>query len=115
MRAHFVACLICISGCTEEVEMKQQPIPIGGSVAMTVLTATRIAGTYTFGDDTVVFDARVLEPDLMSTTLKLHGMTFDSTLDTRDGNRMWSQDAFATDTGVDTSITEEDQALLYAF
>ncbi len=111
-------CLVTLASCTESETKEDGPadaIALGGDVTMLEQTPTRIAGAYVFNDDTLEFDARVIAPDLMSTTLKLHGMTFDSTLDTRDGNRMWSQDAFATATGADTTVTEEDQALLFAF
>lgn len=113
---------LAFAGCADsestEIHAKDsQPeaVELGGTVTMTEKSATRIAGTYTFNDDTVEFESRVLEADLMTTTLKLHGMTFDATLDTRNGSRMWSQDAFATDTGADTAVTEEDQILIFAF
>jgi hypothetical protein len=47
--------------------------------------------------------------------VKLHGLTIDATLDTRDGNRMWSQDAFATDNGEDSVLVEDDVELLGVF
>ena len=107
--------VLAAAGCADTKEPTDQAIPLGGTVQVEEMSATRIAGTYDFNGDTLQFEARELAPNLLTTTLKLHGMTFDSTLDTSNGNRMWSQDAFATDTGEDTAITEDDQKVMFAF
>lgn len=86
-----------------------------GDVNVEEATSTRIAGTYSANDDEVAFEANELETNLVSVTMKLHGMTLDATLDTRDGNRHWSQDAFATKSGDDTTISVDDVELLAKF
>lgn len=111
---------VLAAACTDAAAPTPTPAdgtqePTEGDVAVEENTATRIAGTYTDGDETLVFDAKELEPQLISVTLKLHGMTVDATLDTRDGNRHWSQDAFATDSGEDTAIDNADVDLLAKF
>ena len=114
MKRLLVTALLVVVGCTDTPEPR--PITLtGGEVTMEELSPTRIAGTYAIDGDTLAFEGRVIDTNLITTTLKLHGMTIDATLDTRDGNRMWSQDAFATDTGADTVIGEEDQAVIFAF
>lgn len=89
--------------------------PIEGEITVEESSATRIAGSYVAGEDTLVFEAREVEANLVTVTVSLHGMTLDATLDTRDGNRMWSQDAFASDTGADTTVALEDVELIAAF
>src|SRR6266536_3472394 len=108
-----LATVFVVAACAESPTT--QPTELSGTVEMEELSATRIAGTFEADGDTLAFEARELAPDLVTTTLKLHGMTFDSTLDTSNGNRMWTQDAFATDTGEDTTVTEDDQKLIFAF
>lgn len=111
--------LLAASACTDSAD----PTPLGGpsqeategDVVVDEASATRIAGTYTRGQDTVEFEARTVETNLTTVTLKLHGMTVDATLDTRDGNRHWSQDAFATANGEDTAIEVDDVELLGKF
>ena len=88
---------------------------IEGEVTVDESSATRIAGSYVAGEDTLTFEAREVETNLVAVTLNLHGMTLDATLDTRDGNRMWSQDAFASDSGEDTTVAVEDVELMAAF
>src|SRR4051794_630702 len=114
MNRLLLSTLFAAAACTDNPEPK--PVTLtGGEVAMQELSATRIAGTYTVQGEDLAFEGRVLDTNLVTTTLKLHGMTIDSTLDTSNGSRMWTQDAFATDTGADTVITEEDQAVILAF
>ena len=120
MKLPIAFAVLSLIGCTdsaspEDKQSQADVVEIAGEVTFEENTASRIAGSFTFQDETLTFEARELEPKLLTTTLKLHGMTFDATLDTRDGNRMWSQDAFATDTGEDTAVTEEDQILIFAF
>jgi len=116
MKSRLLVAALILSGCSEApTDTNQQPQALGGTVTMDQLDEVRIAGRYQWNDEELRFEARVLEPFLITATLELHGMTIDSTLDTRDGNRMWTQDAFATDSGADTFISEEDQVLLFAF
>lgn len=113
----FVA-VLAAAACTDSAEpTRGEPTQeaVEGNVNVEEASATRIAGSYSAGDDEVVFDAKELEPKLISVTLKLHGMTIDATLDTRDGDRHWSQDAFATNSGDDTTIAIEDVELLSKF
>jgi hypothetical protein len=114
MKRLLVSAILVVAGCTDSPEPKTITLT-GGEVSMDELSQTWIAGSYTIDGDTLDFEGKVLETNLITTTVKLHGMTIDATLDTRDGNRMWSQDAFATDTGADTVVSEEDQAVIYAF
>lgn len=101
-------------GCTES-PTKEPTQEVEGTIAVDEVSATRIAGSYVRGDETLAFDAREVATNLIAVTLTLHGMTIDATLDTRDGNRMWSQDAFASDSGADTTIALEDIEVLGAF
>jgi hypothetical protein len=117
MRVTLLVCAV-LASCTEsqttphDVDADEAVV---GEIALDAVTDTRIAGSYTRNGEVLEFDARELEPKLVAVTLKLHGLTIDATLDTRDGNRMWSQDAFATTTGEDTVITEDDAMFVEAF
>jgi hypothetical protein len=118
--SRFLAAALAMTlGCGgEALESAKTPAPEAppeGTLAVSEMGATLISGSYTVGDDTLQFEARELSPNLLTTTLKLHGLTLDSTLDTRGGNRMWSQDGFATATGADTAMSEEDQQLILFF
>lgn len=109
----FMVVVAAAVGCATE-SSKPQPAT-KGVVAIDESSANRIAGTYTQADDTVAFEAKQLDTNLISVTLQLHGLTLDATLDTSNGNRMWSQDAFATASGEDTVVAEDDVALIAAF
>jgi hypothetical protein len=108
----FVLGIAAMVGCAGDAPKSPA---VKGVVTVDESSATRIAGNYTQGEDTVAFEARVLQPNLLSVKLQLHGMTLDATLDTSNGNRMWSQDAFATTTGQDTVVAEDDITLLATF
>ncbi|HUS31900.1 MAG TPA: hypothetical protein VMZ53_25540 [Kofleriaceae bacterium] len=113
MRITPAAAIVLLAACADSAPEAQKDVP--GTVNVDEDTESRIAGSYVAGDDTLLFDASEIDTNLISVTVKLHGLTIDATLDTRDGNRMWSQDAFATDTGADSVITEDDQEMMARF
>ncbi len=111
--------VVLCAACTDPAT----PTPVGGStpeategdVIVDDVSTARIAGSYTRGEDVLQFEARELDATLVTVSLTFHGMTLDATLDTRDGNRHWSQDAFATTTGADTVIDDSDVELIGTF
>src|SRR5258705_5243578 len=105
MRITLLLSAVLVTACADAPT--QEPTQVQGQVTVDESSATRIAGSYVAGEDTLVFEARELETNLVAVTLNFHGMTLDATLDTRDGNRMWTQDAFATDSGADTTTAAE--------
>jgi len=111
MRITLLLAAVLVTACADSPTHEQ----VEGQVTVDESSATRIAGSYVAGEDTLAFEARELEPNLVAVTLNLHGMTLDATLDTRDGNRMWSQDAFSTASGEDTTIALEDSELIQQF
>jgi len=114
MRITPLTAIVVLAACADSPTTEPQT-DVTGTVEVEEASATRIAGTFAAGDDSLVFEARELEPQLVAITLTLHGLTIDATLDTRDGNRMWSQDAFATTSGEDTTITDDDRLVIAAF
>lgn len=121
MRITWLAASALLIGCAQGPGNNgPQPQTTGttapvGTLNMTEMTDSAIVGTYDLDGERLTFEGRVAQPDLITTTLTLHGMTLDATLDTRDGNRMWTQDGFATATGADTTLENEDRLFIAAF
>lgn len=114
MRITPATAIVLLAACADSPKPDDQK-QVTGTVQLDEDTATRIAGTFVAGDDSLAFEAKQLDSNLVAVTLKVHGLTVDATLDTSNGNRMWSQDAFATTSGEDSVITNEDREAIAGF
>ena len=86
-----------------------------GTVAVDEASASRMAGTYTLGEDTLEFESRVISGENYATTLKLHGLTLQATVEATGAGRVWTQDGFTTADGSDTMMVMEDVEFIGAF
>jgi hypothetical protein len=87
----------------------------GGALTVDELSDAAIRGSYVVDNETLTFDAKVAAANLVTVTMTLHGLTLDATLDTSNGNRMWTQDGFTTATGADTTLENEDRVFIDQF
>ncbi len=120
MKRTLIAATMIFFGCGQGPGSDPQPTGVatpapGGALTMSEMSDAAIRGTYVLNDETLTFDASVSAANLIAVTLTLHGLTLDATLDTSNGNRMWTQDGFATATGADTTLENEDRIFIDAF
>ena len=76
-----------------------------------VASPTEVRGTFLHEDVRVRFETRVLRHSI-ETEITLRGMTLLSTVDRETG--VFDVDGFASESGLDTQMTDEDRALLVA-
>lgn len=89
----------------------QEPIVTteGAKLSVDSMTTERVAGTFALAGDTVSFASVLAEPGVYELTLKVHGVTLDSTIAFDDHTS--SFDGF-TATGEDTALRDADRTAL---
>lgn len=70
----------------------------------------RVSGSYTLGEEVVVFSSREVEEGVFDIEVRLQGLTLSGLLDPANG--VSSLDGFVTDTGENTQMLEHDRVLL---
>jgi len=73
-------------------------------------TSSGLTGTFAHGGDTLAFQARQLSADRYDIVVELHGLTLSAVID--EARQVAAIDGFASNSGADTQIVEEDRALL---
>jgi hypothetical protein len=119
MKRTWLAATLLIFGCSQGPS-GTEPTAVavaapGGALTVTEMSDAAIRGTYLNNDETLTFDAKLASATLVTVTLTLHGLTLDATLDTSNGNRNWTQDGYATETGTDTTLENEDRIFIDQF
>ncbi len=84
-----------------------------GELTVTTNSATQLAGTYLVDGDKLEFRASKTADKVTAVDVKVHGLTLDATLDLPNSSR--HLDGFATATGEDTTMVEEDRLVIAAF
>ncbi len=84
-----------------------------GELSIVVNTPAELRGTFTLAGDALQFRATQTGDRVTAVDMKLHGLTLDATLDIPNSSR--HLDGFATATGEDTTLVEEDRLLIAAF
>ena len=84
-----------------------------GELTIAVNTPTELRGSYALAGDVLQFRATQTGDRVTGVDVKLHGLTLDATLDIPNSSR--HLDGFATATGEDTTMVEEDRLLIASF
>ncbi len=106
-------CAVVGVGCAGQAADEAPTGTTEGAVEVASLTTKEITGTFDLKGDKLRFEAKQLGEASYSLTMRFHKMVVDATSDYQKG-RVTHMDAFAED-GSETSMTEDDQALMHAF
>ena len=107
-----LAILLGLAGCAGESGQPEPAAPVSDSLQVNV-TDKAITGTFMHGDDVLTFSTVVDDAQVFTTTVALHGLTLDALADMRNG--VITLDGYTTATGADTTLVDEDTALISGF
>ena len=86
---------------------------VRGELTVASNTATELRGTFLLNGDKLDFRATQTADRVTAVDIKVHGLTLDATLDIPNSSR--HLDGFATATGEDTTLVEDDRLVVLAF
>lgn len=106
--------LLALVGCAGNA---QDPAPeteakSAGKLEISI-TDAKVSGTWTLGDDKVVFETTKTEGEVFEIDFKTRGLMLDATVD-KTGS-VASMDGFALENGGDTQILDEDRLVMTKF
>ena len=104
--------ILLVAGCAGQSGQPQPESTVTESLQYND-SATSISGVFTHGDEVLKFTTVESAPSVFDTSVEFHGLTLSSLADLAKG--VISLDGYATATGAETALDDEDSAILSAF